>query len=111
MYKRQGLQRIDQALRMLGRLSLMNAPTAARGSGSTADDSAPAGPPAPLVLTPLCPPKGSPADRALRTAGPSVIFDVIELYDPASLRRLAEYAGAADPEPLPGFWEPDDLAT
>ena len=108
---RPGLQRIDQALRMLGRLSLMNAPAAARGSGSSADDAAPADPPAPLVLTPLCPPKGSPADRALHAAGPSVIFDVIELYDPASLRRLAEYAGAADPEPLPGFWEPDDLAT
>ena len=63
-----------------------------------------------LVLTSNRPKAGSPGDRALRAVGPGAIFDVIELYDPAGLDRLASYATAVDPRPLPGFWTDEELA-
>jgi len=63
-----------------------------------------------LVLTSNLPKPGSPGDRALRAVGPRVIFDVVELYDPAGLGRLRYYAEAQDPSPLPGFWTESELA-
>ena len=36
------------------------------------------------------------------------MFDVIDVFDPDALERLAAYAdGRATP--LPGFWNPDEL--
>jgi hypothetical protein len=37
------------------------------------------------------------------------MFDVIDVYDPEALERLAAYADGGD-SPLPGFWQGDDLA-
>ncbi len=85
-----GLQRIEAAWRVLGR--------AAAAAGSRV-----------LVLTASVPKPGSPADRALRAAGPPVLHDVIELYDPVAIARLEAYASATSPDPLPGFWGESDL--
>jgi site-specific DNA-methyltransferase (adenine-specific) len=96
---RPGLQRIDAAWRLLGRLHVVAA------SGGVDDD----GPDPVLVLTSNRPRPGSPADKVLRSIGPGVLFDVIELYDPASLDRLARYADGSATEPLPGFWTEGEL--
>ena len=93
---RPGLQRADAVWRLLGQLAVVR---------STTPDG-----PAPLVLTPCRPTPGSPADRALRAAGPDIVFDVIELFGPEDLERLAAYAGVPAPAPAPGFWELGDLA-
>ena len=47
-------------------------------------------------------------DMALRAAGPSAMFDVIDVFDDDALERLAAY-GSGVVEPLPGFWYPEDL--
>ncbi len=98
---RPGLQRIDAVWRLLGRLHVLSA--MADGSGES--------PETVLVLTPSLPKRGSPADKALRAGGPGVIFDAIELYDPAGLARLRCYAAAARPVPQPGFWTPEEVAS
>ncbi len=93
-----GLQRIETVWRLLGRLHVL----AAAGQGDDRPDPV-------LVLTPSLPTPGSPADRALRAVGPSVIFDAIELYDPAGLARLRRYAQAETARPEPGFWTGAEL--
>jgi DNA modification methylase len=97
---RPGLQRADTVWKMLGRLHVLAAMT----DGHDRKDSDV------LVLTSNLPKVGSPGDRALRAMGPKVIFDVIELYDPAGLDRLRRYATDDEPTPLPGFWTPAELA-
>jgi site-specific DNA-methyltransferase (adenine-specific) len=97
---RPGLQRADTVWKMLGRLHVLKA----MGDGQDRHDDAV------LVLTSNLPKPGSPGDRALRAVGPGVIFDAIELYDPAGLDRLRHYAQSSDPSPLPGFWSPTELA-
>lgn len=93
---RPGLQRTDAVWRLLGRVGAMG----------TTD----AGQRAPLVLTPALPPAGSQADKALRAGGPEMVFDVIQLFDPDDLARLAAYASDGEPSaPLPGFWREADL--
>lgn len=96
---RPGLQRIDAVWRLLGRLHVLHATNAGdqRVSGV-------------LVLTPGLPKPGSPGERALRAVGPGVVFDAIELYDPAGLARLARYAADREPRQLAGFWTERDLA-
>ena len=47
-------------------------------------------------------------DQALRTAGPNALFDVIDVFDPDALDRLAAYASGRDTA-LPGFWNAEDL--
>ena len=89
-----GLQRVDAVWRLLGRLHAARA---------TAD---PEHPDRFLVLTPALPRPGSPADQALRSVGPEVILDVIELYDPVGLERLRIYAQDPTAGPHPGFWSP-----
>jgi hypothetical protein len=37
------------------------------------------------------------------------MFDVIDVFDDDALARLAVYAKGRE-TPLPGFWNPDDLA-
>ena len=38
-----------------------------------------------------------------------MIFDVIELYDPAGLDRLSHYASQPEPVQLPGFWTQQEI--
>ncbi len=60
-----------------------------------------------VVLTTALARDGTPGDLALRSAGPSTVYDVIDLTAADALARLGAYArgGHAD-EPLPGFWKP-----
>ena len=97
---RPGLQRIDTVWKVLGRLHVLQ--SLADGQRRT-DDGV-------LVLTSNLPKTGSPGDRALRSVGPHVIFDVIELLDPAGFKRLRHYAEGSDPNPLPGFWTEQEIA-
>ncbi|MEM7272160.1 MAG: site-specific DNA-methyltransferase [Actinomycetota bacterium] len=93
-----GLQRVDAVWRLLGRLH------AARAAADPDQRDRF------LILTPSLPRPGSPADQALRSVGPEVVLDVIELYDPAGQARLRAYA--ADPASVstPGFWASETLA-
>ena len=109
---RPGLQRVDAVWRLLGRLHVVAAAGPVVGGEADAGEEAePAGPDPVLVLTSNRPRPGSPADKVLRSVGPGVLFDVIELYDPAALERLTRYADGSATEPLPGFWTAADLAT
>lgn len=96
---RSGLTRVDAVWRLLGRLHVLRAP--ADGRMSTHE--------AVLVLTAALPKPGSPGDRALRAVGPGLLFDAVELFDPAGMARLAHYARNSGATPLPGFWSDDDL--
>ena len=64
-----------------------------------------------VVLTTALAREGTSGDLALRSAGPSTVYDVINLTDAQALARLGAYArgGHAD-EPLPGFWKPGQTA-
>ncbi len=94
---RPGLQRIDTVWKLLGRLHVL----ASIGDGQGHERA--------LVVTSNLPKPGSPGDRALRSVGPGVLFDAIELYDPEGLDRLRRYAEDPDPVPIEGFWRADDL--
>ena len=61
-----------------------------------------------LLLTPHLPRVGAEGDRALRTLGPSAVFDVIELFDESAVARLASYADGAA-APLAGFWSDSEI--
>jgi DNA modification methylase len=96
---RPGLVRIDTVWKLLGRLHVLRS----HADGQPRPDNAV------LVLTSNLPKRGSPGDLALRSVGPELLFDAIELFDPAGIDRLAQYAQASDPKPLVGFWTEDDL--
>ncbi len=87
-----GLQRIELLWRTLGRIQILRAVDPAARV---------------LVITPSAPRSGTQADRALRACGPSIVFDVIELFDHDSLSRLGAYASGAGV--LPGFWTAKQL--
>jgi site-specific DNA-methyltransferase (adenine-specific) len=91
---RPGLVRTDTLWKMLGRLHVLR----------HVQDHAKL-----LVLTSNLPRPASEGDKALRAIGPSGIFDVIELYDPAGHERLRRYA-AGETAPLAGFWTAAELA-
>jgi site-specific DNA-methyltransferase (adenine-specific) len=60
-----------------------------------------------LVLTSAIPRPKTELDLALRSAGAAAVFDVIDVFDPAALDRLARYAGG-EGTALAGFWsEPE----
>ncbi len=88
-----GVQRIEAAWRLVGRLAAAAA--------------APADPV--LVLTPALPKRNTEAWKALQSLGPEAAFDMIELMDPAGLDRLAAYGNSAL-DPLPGFWSTERLS-
>ena len=96
---RPGLQRSDAVWKLLGRLHVLESL-----KGEHSHDRV-------LVLTSNLPKPGSPGDRALRSVGPAVIFDAIELYDPAGMGRLRRYAEMSDPKPLDGFWPQAEIDT
>ena len=89
---RGGLTSTDAVWRTLGRAHAL------RGLGERV-----------LVLTSDLPRRRSEFDLAIRAAGPAGLFDVIDVFDEHALERLAAY-GAGETEPLPGFWNPDELA-
>ena len=97
---RPGLQRTDTVWKLLGRLHVL---TAMSDGQDRRDEGV-------LVLTSNLPKTGSPGDRALHAIGPGVIFDAIELYDPAGLDRLRRYAESSDQAPLPRFWLESELS-
>lgn len=89
---RGGLTSIDAVWRTLGRASVL------RGAGERV-----------LVVTSALPKRRSEFDLALRSAGPDAVFDIIDVFDPDALERLAAY-GAGESEQLAGFWDDNDLA-
>lgn len=94
---RGGMSRNDVVWRSLGRASAL------RGrAGDT-----------PLVLlTTHLPRPSSEGDMALRAAGPSTVFDVLDLLSSDGRERLRGYAaGGHAATPAPGFWNPSDLTT
>ncbi len=92
---RPGLLRTDSLWKLLGRLHVLR--------------SVPAEISDVLVLTSNLPRPGSEGHKALQAVGPAVVFDAIELYDPAGLQRLHAYAEGAT-EPIAGFWSEATLA-
>jgi site-specific DNA-methyltransferase (adenine-specific) len=89
---RGGLTSVDAVWRMLGRAHAL------RGLGERV-----------LVLTSAVPKRRSEFDLALRSAGPRAVFDIIDVFDDDALARLAAYAAGAT-APLPGFWNPGEIA-
>jgi DNA modification methylase len=91
--QRGGLSRTDTAWRHLGRAA------AIRGRE----------PEVPLVvLTTKLPKRRSEADTALRSAGPAMIHDVIDMLDAGARQRLATYATGPTAAAI-GYWTGDDI--
>jgi len=69
------------------------------------------GPDIPLVLlTTVLPDQRSDGDRALRAAGPGIVFDVVDVRSPDGRARLVHYASDRRPSgPQLGFWTAKDL--
>jgi site-specific DNA-methyltransferase (adenine-specific) len=64
-----------------------------------------------VLLSTQLPKRPSEGDTALRAAGPSHVFDVIDLLSVSALERLSAYAHATTaPAPQQGFWQARDLA-
>ena len=92
--RRGGLSRPDTALRSLGRLA------AVRGR---------LGPDVRLLLlTTEVPEASHEADQVLRSAGPNLVTDVIDVFDDDAMARLAHYAAGGGP--APGWWTDADIA-
>jgi DNA modification methylase len=65
-----------------------------------------------ILISSHLPRPGSEGDSALRAAGSSAVFDVIEMGSPDDLARLARYAAGgltSDDTPETGFWRERDL--
>lgn len=63
-----------------------------------------------VVLTTALPADSSDALTALRSPGPHVFFDIIDLHDTAAIERLEHYAHATKIDAAqPGFWTTTDL--
>ena len=59
-----------------------------------------------VVLTTALARSGTPGDLALRSSGPSALFDVIDVTNTDALLRLSAYAGGEHAgKSLPGFWK------
>ncbi len=90
---RSGLVRTDTALAALGRATAMRAAGCDRV----------------VLLTSWLPPAHSALGRTLRAPGPGLVFDAVEILDPAGRARLAAYAAGEAKAPVPGFWDPTAL--
>jgi site-specific DNA-methyltransferase (adenine-specific) len=91
-----GLRRPDLLWRAIGRAHVVA--NARPGLGALAE--------APfLLLTSHLPAPAGDGDVALRSTSPAVVFDAVELLDPAGIERLRLYAkGGHHRRPAPGFW-------
>jgi hypothetical protein len=67
-----------------------------------------AGAPARFVVLTTGLPHGD-GEAAIRSAGASVLFDVIDMGVDDAVERLRRYAKGGAPGPLPGFWKARDL--
>jgi DNA modification methylase len=93
---RGGLSRTDVVWRTLGRAHALRAQRQGRPL---------------VVLTTQLPRRSSEGDMALRSAGPSACFDVVDLSSPDARARLGAYGtGGNTAAPLPGFWTDADLS-
>jgi site-specific DNA-methyltransferase (adenine-specific) len=91
--RRGGLSRPDTALRCLGRLA------AVRGRlGSSVRL---------LLLTTEVPEASHEADQVLRSAGPELLVDVIDVFDDEAMERLGRHASGG--AVVPGWWTAADL--
>jgi DNA modification methylase len=88
---RGGLTSTDAVWRTLGRAHAL------RGAGERV-----------LVLTSAVPRPRSEFDLTLRSAGSAAMFDVIDVFDPAALERLARYA-RGQATAVTGFWSEPEL--
>jgi modification methylase len=94
--QRGGLLRTDEVWKALGRACAL------RGAGVDVPR---------VLLTSQLPRRRSEGDRALRAAGPAVLFDVVDMLTDDGPRRLRRYAtGGAPGGPQPGFWTAPDIA-
>ena len=93
---RGGLSRTDTVLRALGRAHVL----AAKGRRPF------------VLLTSHLPRRPGDGDTAIRAAGSTGVFDVIQLLgDPDGFDRLRRYgAGGRDERPLAGFWSDEETA-
>ncbi|HYI63124.1 MAG TPA: site-specific DNA-methyltransferase [Acidimicrobiales bacterium] len=89
-----GLDWVDAALAAVGRGAVI--------AGATGEP--------PILFVPQLPEPKSPVDVILRAAGPSALFDVVEVFSPEGRRRLARYASGTVNSPLPGFWTEKEVA-
>jgi site-specific DNA-methyltransferase (adenine-specific) len=87
---RGGLTSTEAVWRTLGRANAL------RGAGERV-----------VVLTSAVPRPRTEFDLALRSAGAAALFDVIDVFDPAALDRLAHYAVGGGARP--GFWSEPEL--
>jgi len=96
---RDGMARVDAVWKALGRA------TAVKGRDTTGVPRIPF-----VLLTTALPRRPSEGDTALRAAGPSVIFDAVDLLSPQGRERLQRYAkGGHTESPAAGFWMTADL--
>ncbi|MFN8050937.1 MAG: site-specific DNA-methyltransferase [Acidimicrobiales bacterium] len=96
---RGGLLRTDVVWRTLGRAAALKR---FRGQGRTETPL--------LVLTSHLPRRSSEGDRAMRAAGPDLLFDVVDMLSADSVDRLRSYCSAgAGQGPQPGFWSAAEL--
>jgi len=92
---RDGMLRTDTVWRALGRASAMRG----RAGGVPI-----------VVLTTALPRRPSEGDTAMRAAGPTVIFDAVDLFSTGGRERLQGYAkGGHSNAAEPGFWTTADL--
>jgi DNA modification methylase len=92
--RRAGLTRAETVWRTLGRAAAL------RGRLSSDER---------VVVLTTCLPEGPGGDAALRSAGPAVVFDVIDVLSTEGLDRLSRYATGRCEGPLTGFWRDADL--
>ena len=90
---RSGLGRADTLWKALGRAHVL----AGAGVGPL------------ILLSASLPARPGDADAALRSGGPGIVFDAIDLLDPEGLARLRRYAAGGLAGPLPGFWRHAEL--
>jgi hypothetical protein len=62
-----------------------------------------------ILLSASLPARPGDADAALRSGGPGIVFDAIDLLDPEGLARLRRYAAGGLAGPLPGVWRHAEL--
>jgi DNA modification methylase len=97
---RPGLMRTDTLWKTLGRIHVV------KQLNDDGQDRAEV-----IVITSNLPKAGSEGDVALRAAGPSSVFDAIEMFDVRhGVARLKAYAGFEGGEaPLAGYWRQPDI--